>query len=315
MKRKFINSYVDIDTKDMSRDDWLKCRKSGIGGSDASAVAGINPWKSPLNVYLDKTSDTIDNSTNFRMELGNRLEQLVADLFTEETGKKVRNVNGILRNNNYKFAFANIDRAVVGEKSILECKTTNSFASKEWEEGVPPHYEIQCMHYMAVTGAEKCYVAALIGNQEFRIHTLLRDEETIEYLMKIEKEFWENCIKGDNVPLPDGSSQYSDHLKNKYKNSNGEKINLEYLNNGKEKIESYFNLKDEKKNIDKKIKEIEQIFQKEMKENEIANLGDHKITWKTSTRNSFDSKVFKNDYPELYEKYMNSTSYRRFSIK
>lgn len=315
MKKRFLNSYIDKYTNNMNKYEWLKFRKSGIGGSDASAVAGINPWKSPLNIYLDKTSEIIDDSVNFRMELGNRLEQLVADLFAEETGKKVRNVNGILRNDKYKFAFANIDRAVVGEKSILECKTTNSFASKEWEEGIPPHYEIQCMHYMAVTGAEKCYVAVLIGNQEFKIHTLLRDEETIEYLMKIEEKFWEKYITGDSTPLPDGSNQYSDYLRNKYKDSNGEKINLEYLNNGKEKIENYFKLKEEKKSIENKIKEIEQIFQKEMKENERAVLGDYKITWKTTIRNNFNAKKFKEEYPELHDKYISSTSYRRFSIK
>ncbi|MEG0250238.1 hypothetical protein [Peptostreptococcus sp.] len=151
---------------------------------------------------------------------------------------------------------------------------------------------------MAVTGAEKCYVAVLIGNQEFKIHTLLRDEETIEYLMKIEEKFWEKYITGDSMPLPDGSNQYSDYLRNKYKDSNGEKINLEYLNNGREKIENYFKLKEEKKSIENKIKEIEQIFQKEMKENDRAVLGDYKITWKTTVRNNFNAKKFKEEYPE-----------------
>ena len=315
MKRKYIDSYVDIDTKDMEREDWLKCRKSGIGGSDASAVAGINPWKSPLNVYLDKTSNAIDNSTSFRMELGNRLEQLVADLFTEETGKKVRNLNGILRNDNYPFAFANIDRQVVGENAILECKTTNSFATKEWAEGVPPHYEIQCMHYMAVTGADRCYIAALIGNQDFKIHILERDQETINYLMAIEKEFWEEYVKGDKVPEPDGSSQYSDYLKDKYSNSNGEKINLDYLPGGQDLIDKYLELKNNKKEIEKEIKQIEQTLQVEMQENQQASLGWHKITWETSTRTSLDSKAIKLEHPEIYAKYTNTSSYRRFTVK
>lgn len=315
MKRKYIDSYIEINTKDMSREDWLKCRKSGIGGSDASAVAGINPWKSPLNVYLDKTTEEIDNSTSFRMELGNRLEGLVAELFMEETGKKVRNLNGILRNEKYPYAFANIDRQVVGENAILECKTTNSYAAKEWEEGVPPHYEIQCMHYMAVTGADRCYIAALIGNQEFKIHILERDEETIEYLMQIEKEFWNEYVKGDKVPGPDGSEQYSEFLKNKYDKSNGEKINLDYLKDGKEIVKNYLDLKDKKKDIDSELKKYEQLLQAEMQENEVAMIEDYKITWKTASRTNFDSKKLKVDYPDLYEKYTSTSSYRRFSVK
>lgn len=315
MKRKYIDSHVEISTKDMSREDWLFYRKNGIGGSDASAVAGINPWKTPLNVYLDKTTDEIDNSTSFRMDLGNRLEGLVAELFTEETGKKTRNINGILRNDKYPFAFANIDRQVVGEKAILECKTTNSFAANEWKEGVPPHYEIQCMHYMAVTGADRCYIAALIGNQEFKIHILERDEETIQYLMQIEKEFWQEYVKGDKVPDPDGSSQYSDYLKDKYPNSNGEKINLDYLSGGQDLINKYLDLKNEMKEMEKDIKQIEQTLQEEMQENEQASLGDYKITWKTSTRTSLDSKAIKLNHPEIYAKYTNTSKYRRFTVK
>lgn len=314
-KNKFLDSFIEISTKELSREDWLKYRKKGIGGSDSSAIAGINPWSSPLNVYLDKTSENVKAVENFRMMIGNRLEGFVAELFTEETGKKVRNVNGILKNDKYPFAFANIDRAVVGEKAILECKTTNSFASKEWEQGVPPHYEIQCMHYMAITGAEICYIAVLIGNQEFKIHKLERDQETIDYLMKIEEDFWNNFIIKNNIPDPDGSDRFSEHLKEKYKTSNGEIINIDYLDEGKEKIEKYFDLKQEKKNIETQLKQIEQILQNEMKEAEQATLNDYKITWKTTSKLSVDTKLLKEENPKIYDKYLKTSTYRRFSIK
>ena len=84
-------------------------------------------------------------------------------------------INGILRNDKYPFAIANIDRAVVGEKAFLECKVTNSFNKKEWIKTIPIHYKIQMNHYMAVTGASHCYVAVLIGNEELVIHKLERD--------------------------------------------------------------------------------------------------------------------------------------------
>lgn len=144
MSRKFLDSEILVSTKGMSKEEWLKHRQSGIGGSDASAVAGINPWKTAVQVYIDKKQEEVKEVKSFRMELGNRLEGFVAELFTEETGLKVRNVNGILANEKYPFAFANIDRAIVGEKAFLECKTTNSYAAKDWENGIPAHYEIQC---------------------------------------------------------------------------------------------------------------------------------------------------------------------------
>lgn len=173
--RKYLEAKIIADTKDMSKIEWLKHRQAGIGGSDASCIAGLNPWKSAIQLYMDKKEENPQEQKSLRMELGNRLEGLVAELFTEATGLKVRNVNGILKNDKYPFALANIDRAIVGEKAFLECKTTNSYALKEWEEGVPAHYEIQCLHYMAITGATHCYIAALIGNSDFIWHKIERD--------------------------------------------------------------------------------------------------------------------------------------------
>ncbi|MCI4689042.1 YqaJ viral recombinase family protein, partial [Clostridioides difficile] len=143
-RRKYLDAFIVTDTKNIDKIDWLKNRQLGIGGSDASAVAGLNPWKTSVQVYIEKKEEIPIETKSFRMELGNRLEGLVAELFTEETGLKVRNVNGMLKNEKYPFAIANIDRAIVGEKAFLECKTTNSFSIKEWENGVPLHYEIQC---------------------------------------------------------------------------------------------------------------------------------------------------------------------------
>ena len=237
--RKYLEAKIIADTKDMPKTEWLKHRQAGIGGSDASCIAGLNPWKSAIQLYMDKKEENPQEQKSLRMELGNRLEGLVAELFTEATGLKVRNVNGILKNDKYPFALANIDRAIVGEKAFLECKTTNSYALKEWEEGVPAHYEIQCLHYMAITGATHCYIAALIGNSDFIWHQIERDQETIDYLMQIEKDFWENNIEKDVVPMPDGSDAYSEYLKKKYDKSNGQVIELHLLENGVDKLNRY----------------------------------------------------------------------------
>jgi putative phage-type endonuclease len=312
--RKFLDSVVIADTKNMTKEEWLKSRQVGIGGSEASAIAGLNPWKSAVQVYLEKTEEDLKEIKSLRMELGNRLEGLVAELFTEETGLKVRNVNGILHNEKYPFAIANIDRAIVGEKAFLECKTTNSYASKEWEEGVPQHYEIQCLHYMAITGATHCYIAALIGNEKFVWHKIERDEETIEHLMSIEKEFWESNILKNEIPLPDGSDAYSDYLKKKYERANGETTDLMFMSDKETKLSRYDEIVESIKGLETEKKTIEQEFQKHMEEFEIAKLGDRKITWKTSSRNTIDAKKLKAEMPEIAEKYTKTSTSRTFKI-
>ncbi|MBS6509768.1 MAG: YqaJ viral recombinase family protein [Paraclostridium bifermentans] len=312
--RKYLDAKVIADTKSMSKEEWLKSRQSGIGGSDASAIAGLNPWKSSIQLYMDKKEENPKEIKSLRMELGNRLEGLVAELFTEETGLKVRNVNGILKNEQYPFALANIDRAIVGEKAFLECKTTNSFALKEWEEGVPPHYEIQCLHYMAITGATHCYIAALIGNSDFIWHKIERDQETIDYLMQIEKDFWKENILKDIVPLPDGTDAYSEYLKEKYKKSNGKEIELHLLKDGPKKLLRYDEIVSDIKTLESEKKLIEQEIQLHMEEFEIAKIGNRKITWKNSSRTSIDSKKLKVEMPEIAQQFMKTSTSRTFRI-
>lgn len=312
--RKYLDAKVIADTKTMSKEEWLKNRQAGIGGSDASAIAGLNPWKSSIQLYMDKKEENPQEIKSLRMELGNRLEGLVAELFTEETGLKVRNVNGMLKNEKYPFALANIDRAIVGEKAFLECKTTNSFALKEWQDGVPPHYEIQCLHYMAITGATHCYIAVLIGNSDFIWHKIERDQETIDYLMQIEKEFWEENILKDIVPLPDGSDAYSEYLKEKYKKSNGQEIELHLLKDGPQKLLRYDEIVTDIKALETEKKLIEQEIQLHMEDFEVAKIGDRKITWKTSSRNSIDSKKLKSEMPDIVAQYTKTSTSRTFRI-
>lgn len=322
--RKYLDASVVYETKDMDRKEWLNIRKSGIGGSDAASVLGLNPYRSSISIFMEKidyihnigyqsenNEDTKDENISYRMELGNKLEEFVAREFTEKTGKKVRNINGILKNDKYPFALANIDRAVVGEKAFLECKVTNSYSKKVWELGVPIHYQIQVNHYMAVTGATHCYVAALVGNEELYIHKIERDEEIVNEIMEIEAMFWDKCVLGDNIPVADGSLDYSKVLQEFYKDSKDEELILfeeeSVLNRYDEIVELY-------KDLDLEKKKIEQYLQEQMKEYEIAFIGDRRITWKKQERNSIDTKRLKAELPEVAEKYMKTTTSRVFRI-
>ena len=349
--RKYLDANIIENTKDMPKEKWLNKRRCGIGGSDASSILGFNPYRSSMSVYLDKingskvksiaqnrdahkdsgskekvdvkncddnfyndsTENTVsyDNKNIYKMELSNKLKSFVASEFMIKTGKKVRNINGILSNDKYPFAIANIDRAVVGEKAFLECKVTNSFNKKEWEKTVPIHYQIQMNHYMAVTGASYCYVAVLIGNEEVVIHKLKRDEEMIDEIMKLEEMFWNNCILGDELPMPDGSNDYSKTLDTLYKESKCEEL---ILFEAEKILERYDEVVRLYKVFEKEKKAIEQYLKLQMKDYEIAYVGDRKITWKKQERNTIDTTKLKKEHPEIVAKFMKTTTSRVLKI-
>ena len=331
--RKYLDANIIENTKDMPKEMWLNKRRCGIGGSDASSILGFNPYRSSMSVYLEKIKISkgksiaqnccieseeskeneinYDNKNTYKMELSNKLKSFVASEFMIKTGKKVRNINGMLRNDKYPFAIANIDRAVVGEKAFLECKVTNSFNKKEWEKSVPIHYKIQMNHYMAVTGASHCYVAVLIGNEELVIHKLERDEDYIEEIMKLEEIFWNNCILGNELPIPDGSSDYSKTLDILYKDSKCEEL---ILFEAEKILERYDEVVKIYKDFEKEKKAIEQYLKLQMKNYEIAYVGDRKITWKKQERNTIDTTRLKKEHPEIVAGYMKTTTSRVLKI-
>lgn len=309
--RKYLEANIEHNTLNMPKETWLKLRKKGIGGSDASSILNLNPYKSSVNVYMEKIDENIEINNNMKMILGEKLEEFVAKEFCNQTGKKVRNLNGILRNHKYPYAIANLDKVVVGENAFLECVVTNSFCKKIWSEEVPINYQIQCYHYMAVTGATHCYVCALIGNEDIKIYKLERDEELIEYIMEKEEEFWKKYILGDDIPLPDGSEDYSKFLKKRYKNIDEKPLNLFIESSKLSRLDTLNYMLSE---IKLQKAKIEQEIQSQMKNHEVAYIGDRKITWKWQSRSSIDSKKLKNDYPHIVKDYMKTTETRVFKV-
>ena len=124
---------------------WLAARREGIGGSDASIIVGLNRWKSPFQLWLEKTgkAEAEDLSGNEYVYWGKVLEEAVANRFCELTGKKVQR-RGLLQMDDHPYIRASVDRMVVGENAGLECKTCNGFAAKEWEDDEVPAPPTMC---------------------------------------------------------------------------------------------------------------------------------------------------------------------------
>lgn len=300
-----------IDTKNLNYEQWLEQRQKYIGGSDAGAIVGLNPWKSQLSVYLEKTNQKENkNKDNEQMRIGRDLEEYVAKRFEESTGKKVRRNNFMMIKDG--IFSANVDREVVGENAVLECKTTNSFALKDWQgDSIPVHYELQCHHYMMVGGYDRAYIAVLIGNSKFVWKEIPRDEEMIKLLEEQESKFWNDYVLQRQMPPADGSDNYSNALKEKYQGGLEEAIEIDIEDEQLELLES---LKSRKKEIDTGIKRIEQEIQSQMKDNEIGILDGYKVTWKSATRKTIDTKKLNEENPDIYNKYLKETNYRTFKI-
>ena len=170
----------------LNRQEWLALRKTGIGGSDAGAVCGANPYSSAMKVYLDKTEDAEEGQEqdSEAIRIGNDLEGYVARRFTEATGLKVRKSNFMYRSVEHPFMIADVDRLVVGEDAGLECKTASPYQAEKWTDGnMPLHYVMQCYHYMAVTGKRTWYLAVVILGREFIWRRLEWDENLISGLV------------------------------------------------------------------------------------------------------------------------------------
>ncbi|HAQ0937619.1 TPA: endonuclease, partial [Enterococcus faecium] len=204
-------------TLEMSHQEWLEDRKRGIGGSDVATVLGLNKYKSPYQLWLEKTGQIeLKDLESEPAYWGNVLEEVVAKEFQERTGKKVRRRNQVFEHPLHPFLRANIDREVVGENAILECKTANQFLGKEWEgEEVPLSYLCQVQHYMNVLNKDYCYIAVLIGGQKFIWKRIERDQELIDTITEQLVEFWETNVLGGIEPVIDGSEATADFLKEK----------------------------------------------------------------------------------------------------
>lgn len=293
--------------------EWLSLRGNYIGGSDAGAVVGLNPYKSAYALWAEKTGQTPPFNGNVITEVGSYLEALVADMFMRETGKRVRRKNRMMVNDAYPFACADVDRVVVGENAVLECKTTNSPpAMRKFKHGeYPESWYCQMMHYMAVGGYERAYLGVLIGCREFQWFVLDRDEEEIRALMEAESEFWK-MVLDKNPPAPDGSKSSTDTLSLLLPDSNEDVVSL-FSNDGD--LDRYLEIADQIKVLKTEQDEIANHIKSFMGDAGRGESEKYRISFSTQTRNLFDAKRFKADHPNIdLAKYYNESKARPFKV-
>lgn len=311
-----------------ARADWLKARQKGIGGSDIAAIVGLNPFKTPMQVWESKVHPVQDDEQSEPAYWGNTLEEVVAKEYAKRTGRKVQRVNTQMQHKDFDFVLANIDRAVVnpdiagrvywtGDRlttdRILECKTANGFAVKKWGESgsdyVPDEYLVQCQWYLGVTGASVCDLAVLIGGQDFRIYTIERDDDLIGDLLVQGAAFWD-LVKSSTAPDP---HNYPEAVKAWPKSDPA--LTLQADGSLVDDLDQIQEIKSKIKALEAEEDVIKARVMLQMQEAETITYQGVKVaTCKTQARSSFDSKQFEKDHPFLYEKYKKTSTTRVLRI-
>lgn len=278
---KFKNCRLILSVKDAEdHEKWLKTRDLGIGGSDAAVIMGLNPYKSSYKLWMEKTGQAEPEDLTGIMSVywGTKNEPAIADWFQEETGKKVQRL-GTLQNMEYPFMLANVDRTVVGENAGLEIKTAGVQQAKLWKDDeIPDSYYCQCLHYMAVTGADYWYIAVLLGGNDSKWKRIERNEEDIKTLIQAEKEFWD-LVTTKTAPPVDGSLSCAHALASRYANSRDEEIMLpteaaELIARINGDTEIMTQLKNQIELSQNRLKEM-------LGEVESGRIGAHRVTWRT----------------------------------
>ena len=311
-----MSAKVLVSTANMPYADWLEYRKQGIGGSDASVVCGVSRYKSPVELWMNKTGQLPDQEAGEAAYWGTQLEPFVRAEFTKRTGIEVNAVNQLLQSEEYPFMLANLDGICevpdVGT-CIFEAKTASAYKAGEWEDTIPDEYALQLAHYLAVTGYAGAYIAVLIGGNTFRWKFVERDEELISMLIELESAFWNHVQDGTPPPL-DGSDASAKFLADCFHDSIP-KSHITLPDTAADLLAQYDEACEELDAVAERKQRAENLLKEMMGTNEVGTAGDRIVTWKSVSQERLDSKTLKAEHPALYKKYANKSSYRRFTVK
>ena len=316
MKKNVSNVNVLVETAGLSHEEWLRWRQQGIGGSDVSALLGLNPWKSELELWLEKTGQGSDVvADNESMEWGRIMEPVIRKHFEEVTGKNVAEVHAIMQHNKYKHMIGDIDGVTQdgdGNLAIVEIKTASEYKRSDWEDGIPAYYETQVQHYLTVTGLEKAYVAVLIGGNTFRMYEVEADKDVQKMLIAVEAAFWDK-VKNNIRPEVDGSNASKELLDKTF--AGGNKEVLELPDDADAYITAYLEACAQADEASAKKTEAANKLKDLLGDHEKGVLGDHVVSWSTVSSSQLDSKALKANEPDVCSRYVKTTTSRRFSLR
>ena len=300
----------------VNRDEWLKQRSKGLGGSDAGAVVGLNPYKSAYTLWAEKTGQ-ISNvvEENEAIRLGNDLEDYVAKRFAEQENKRIKRSSYCYQSKEFPFMRANVDRLIVGENSALECKTANPFKDGDYSNDIiPPTYYCQCLHYMAVCGFDRIYLAVLVFQKGFYTYVIDRGNEAVEAdiraLIKAESEFWK-LVEDGTAPDVDGSESTAQTLKQLHKDELKTVFDLTEYD---DKLDEIQELKEQQKELKTRQKTLENELKEVLIGCDYGRSSIYNVSAKVTTSSRFDTDRFKKENLKIYNSYKKETQTQTLRI-
>jgi putative phage-type endonuclease len=298
------------DIRDVGLEKFLELRKLGIGGSDASAVCGVNKYTTPFQAYLSKVDPTYAIEESFPMAWGTLVQDAVVAMFAKATGIDVYSWPVLLRSKTHSFMQYSPDGVlfVDGKPGLYEGKTTGM--KKTWEGGGQTHALVQVQHGMAVTGFEFAYIACVVSNSELIQFRVERDQKFIDRLVEIESAFWARVQAKNPPPI---AAEDKDALKTLYPEAGAS--DLIYPAQYEPLLEGYVRLKALEKAAAAAKEHYESQLKGLMKDAPKLLCGAYEASWTNSSTGSLDAKAIKANHPDIYQKYFRSGTSRRFSVK
>lgn len=284
-------------------EDWHKLREKRIGGSDIGAIIGVNPYKSVIDVYIDKTEGS-NFKGNELTHWGHMLEGTVMKEFASRHNELIVYEAPYSVVND--FLIANLDGVLKDKETedcgVLEIKTTSVWNKKEWEEDtIPQSYYAQVQHYLMLTGYKFAYIAVLIGGQQYKEFRVERSEEDIELIRNKASEFYNQNILKLIPPMPDGSDAYMEHLKKKaLEIENNEVIELVGF---EEKVEMLKKVTKDKKELEKTEKLLKEEIMLEMIRKNTLKAVVEKSKFNILSKKTLNKKKLGEEHPQLLKEY------------
>ena len=305
---------IIADTRKMSHQDWLNMRKAGIGGSDAAAACGLSRWKSPFQLWGEKTDRIVPTKAGEAAYWGSVMEPILRAEFAKRTGLEVHECPFCLRSKEHPFMLANIDGYVKNEDgtySLLEIKTAGSYSTQDWQDGAPIEYILQCMHYCSVLSAPSFYICCLQGGNSFQIQKYDRDPDMIQHIIQMEERFWYEYMLKDVAP--EATAKDNEVLGQLYPRSEERQMELpaeakDILTDYERATHDLALAKEAKEEAEAKLKAM-------LGDAEVGTLGNYKVSWKNVSTTRLGSKKVKAILTEdQMKECSNTTVSRKFTV-
>lgn len=291
-----------------SDEEWQHERTKGIGGSDVAALMGFSPWKTPLQLWLEKTGrqEPEDLSANNYVQFGTIMEPVIGARYkAEHPSMTVKRVNAMCRSKERPWAQASLDYEIKDHLTetwgVLEIKTARN--AKDWQDGVPLYYLCQVLHYLSVTGREYGHLCVFFRDTcEFSTYLIRRDEheDDLQAINEAVDRFWRHYVENDIMPAVSGNDTAA--LARLYSDASDEIVYTD-AESFDEFVEAYKQAQVEEKEAKRKKDYASAVLTELIGNRKGLHSDRFRVTSVRSKRTNLDEKLLKKEHPDIYAQY------------